>query len=80
MIVGGKLIAKVFINSLQIKIIVLKKGTFTNWLIPVSVGLKRIVKNVIIKKKTIEYFKLFLNLIKHLFYKFNFQQNVLMSL
>lgn len=51
MIVGGKLIAKVFINSLLIKIIVLKKGTFTNWLIPVSVGLKRIVKNVIIKKK-----------------------------
>lgn len=51
MIAGGKLIAKVFINSLLIKIIVLKKGAFTIWLIPVSVGLKRIVKNVIIKKK-----------------------------
>lgn len=62
MTAGGKLIANVFINSLQIKIIVLKKEVFIISLIPVSVGLKRIVKNVIIKKNTSEYFKLFLNL------------------
>ena len=67
MIAGGKLIANVFMNSLLIKIIVLKKGAFIISLIPVSVGLKRIVKNVIIKKNMIEYFRLFLNLIKHLF-------------
>ena len=67
MIAGGRLIAKVFMNSLLIRVIVLKKEAFIISLIPVSVGLKRIVKNVIIKKKIIEYFRLFLNLIKHLF-------------
>lgn len=67
MIAGGKLIANVFMNSLLIKSTVLKKGAFIISLIPVSVGLKRIVKNVIIKKKTIEYFKLFFSLIRHLF-------------
>jgi len=67
MIAGGKLIANVFMNSLLIKIAFLKKGAFIISLIPVSVGLKRIVKNVIIKKNIIEYFRLFLNLIKHLF-------------
>lgn len=67
MIVGGKLIDNVFMNSLLIKISVLKKGAFIISLNPVPVGLKRIVKNVIIKKKLYEYFRLFLSLIKHLF-------------
>lgn len=67
MIVGGRLIAKVFMNSLLIRAVFLKKEAFIISLIPVSVGLKRIVKNVINTKNTIEYFKLFLNRIKHLF-------------
>ena len=68
MIAGGRLIAKVFMNSLLIRVIVLKKEAFIISLIPVSVGLKRMVKNVINKKNTIEYFRLFLNRIKHLFF------------
>ena len=68
MIAGGKLITKVFMNSLIIRVIVLKKEAFIISLISVSVGLKRIVKNVIIKKNITEYFRLFLNRIKHLFF------------
>lgn len=66
MIDGGKLIDIVFKNSLLIKINVSKLEAFIILLIPVSDGLIKIVINVIIKKKTIEYFRLFLNLIKHL--------------
>jgi len=66
MIDGGKLIDIVFKNSLLIKINVSKLEAFIILLIPVSDGLIKIVINVIIKKKTMEYFRLFLNLIKHL--------------
>lgn len=66
MIDGGKLIDIVFKNSLLIKINVSKLEAFIILLIPVSDGLIKIVTNVIIKKKTMEYFRLFLNLIKHL--------------
>ncbi len=66
MIEGGKLIDIVFKNSLPIKINVSKLEAFIILLIPVSDGLIKIVINVIIKKKTVEYFTLFLNLIKHL--------------
>lgn len=64
MIDAGKLMANVWINSLPIKISVKKKEAFIISLIPVSVGLTRIVINVITKKDTNEYFKLFLNLIE----------------
>jgi len=66
MIEGGKLIDIVFKNSLPIKINVSKLEAFIILLISVSDGLIKIVINVIIKKKTVEYFTLFLNLIKHL--------------
>ena len=66
MIEGGKLIDIVFKNSLLIKINVSKLEAFIISFIFVSDGLIKIVINVIIKKKTIEYFRLFLNLIKHL--------------
>lgn len=66
MIDGGKLIEIVFINSLLIKRKVLKLEAFIISFIFVSDGLVKIVINVIIKKKIVEYFRLFLNLIKHL--------------
>ncbi len=66
MIDGGKLIDIVFINSLLIKSNVLKLEAFIISFIFVSDGLVKIVINVIIKKKIVEYFRLFLNLIKHL--------------
>ena len=66
MIEGGKLIDIVFINSLLIKINVSRLEAFIISLIFVSDGLIKIVINVIIKKKIVEYFRLFLNLIKHL--------------
>lgn len=66
MIEGGKLIDIVFINSLLIKINVSRLEAFIISLIFVSDGLIKIVINVIIKKKIVEYFRLFLNLMKHL--------------
>lgn len=66
MIDGGKLIDIVFINSLLIKSNVLKLEAFIISFIFVSDGLVKIVINVIIKKKIVKYFRLFLNLIKHL--------------
>ena len=66
MIDGGKLIDIVFINSLLIKINVSKLEALIISFIFVSDGLIKIVINVIIKKKIVEYFRLFLNLIKHL--------------
>ena len=66
MIEGGKLIDIVFINSLLIKINVSRLEAFIISFIFVSDGLVKIVINVIIKKKIVEYFRLFLNLIKHL--------------
>lgn len=66
MIDGGKLIDIVFKNSLLIKINVSKLEAFIISLIFVSDGLIKIVINVIIKKKIVEYFRLFLNLMKHL--------------
>lgn len=68
MIDGGKLIEIVFINSLLIKSNVLKLEAFIISFIFVSDGLVKIVINVIIKKKIVEYFILFLNLIKHLIF------------
>jgi len=66
MIDGGKLIDIVFINSLLIKINVSKLEALIISFIFVSDGLIKIVINVIIKKKIVEYFRLFLNLMKHL--------------
>ncbi|OAO07553.1 hypothetical protein A4A82_12395 [Staphylococcus cohnii] len=60
MIEGGKLIDIVFINSLLIKINVSRLEAFIISLIFVSDGLIKIVINVIIKKKIVEYFRLFL--------------------
>ncbi len=59
MIDGGKLIDIVFINSLLIKSNVLKLEAFIISFIFVSDGLVKIVINVIIKKKIVEYFRLF---------------------
>ncbi|GEP88054.1 hypothetical protein SCO01_22440 [Staphylococcus cohnii subsp. cohnii] len=59
MIEGGKLIDIVFINSLLIKINVSRLEAFIISLIFVSDGLIKIVINVIIKKKIVEYFRLF---------------------
>lgn len=59
MIDGGKLIDIVFINSLLIKINVSKLEVFIISFIFVSDGLIKIVINVIIKKKIVEYFRLF---------------------